>query len=105
VVTVKNPKSSSPPGVGRPGPGKADLPAELQDRFHGRRFAPLDPPHFLDHPGTEIVLIGAAADASAELHLNLGGEVERAARSSIFDDLRIGRQERPTAPLFVGEWR
>jgi hypothetical protein len=105
VVTVKNPKKPSPPGVGRPGPGKADLPAELQDRFRGRRFIPLDPPVLLDHPGTEIVLIGAAADASAELELNLGAEAENAAHSSIFDDLHISRRDRPTAPLLAGEWR
>jgi hypothetical protein len=105
VVTVKNPEAPSPPGVGRPGPGRADLPDELQNRFHGRRFIPLDPPQLLDHPGVEVVLIGAAADASTELHVNLDAEVERTARSSIFDDLRIGRRERPTEPLFAGEWR
>ena len=104
IVTVKNPQAPSPPGVGLPGPGKARLPAELQARFHGRRFAPLDPPDFLDLPGAELVLIGAAHDASEELHVDLDAEVERAARDTIFDDLRIGRQERSTAPLFAGEW-
>jgi hypothetical protein len=105
VVTVKNPRAPSPPGVGRPGPGKADLPADLQNRFRGRRFGALDPPQFLDHRGTEILLIGAAHEAAKELELDLEAEVERAARNSIFDDLRIGRTERPTAPLLRGEWR
>ncbi|HEX7746062.1 MAG TPA: hypothetical protein VF462_12465 [Micromonosporaceae bacterium] len=105
VVTVKNPQAPSPPGVGRPGPGRAHFPADLQDRFRGRRFAPLDPPTFLDQPGAEIVLIGAAHDASAELGIDLDAEVERAARSTIFEDLRIGREERPTEPLFAGQWR
>lgn len=105
VVTVKNPRAPSPPGVGRPGPGKAHLPEELQRMFHGRRFAPLDPPVFLDHPGTEVVLIGATHDASRELDLDLDAEVERAARTSIFDDLRIGRTDRPVAPLVGGQWR
>ena len=104
IATVKNPQAPSPPGVGLPGPGKAKLPAELQARFHGRRFAPLDPPDFLDRPGTELVLIGAAHDASEELHVDLDAEVERTARDTIFDDLRIGRQERTVAPLFAGEW-
>jgi hypothetical protein len=104
VVTVKNPQAPSPPGVGRPGPGKAKLPGDLQNRFRGRRFAPLDPPTFLDHPGTEILLIGAAHDASTELDLDLDAEVERAARNTIFDDLRVGRRERPVEPLFTGEW-
>lgn len=105
VVTVKNPQAPSPPGVGRPGPGKAHLPRELQQHFDSRRFTPLDPPEFLDHPGIEVVLIGAAHDASRELDLDLDAEVERAARGSIFDDLRIGRADRPGTPLTAGEWR
>lgn len=105
VVSVKNPQAPSPPRVGRPGPGRARLPADLQRRFGTRRFAPLDPPAFLDHPGVEMVLIGAAHDASAELDIDLDAEVERAARNTIFDDLRIGREDRPTAPLFAGQWR
>ena len=105
VVTVKNPSQPSPPGVGLASSSRAELPASLLGRFRGRRFAPLDPPGFLDHTGTEIVLIGAAHDASAELAVDLDQEVERAARNSIFDDLRIGRQERPTEPLFTGRWR
>jgi hypothetical protein len=105
VVTVKNPQAPSPPGVGLPGPGRARLPADLQKRFRTRRFAPLDPPTFLDHPGTEMVLIGAAHDASAELGIDLDAEVERAARNTIFEDLRIGRDDRPTEPLFAGQWR
>jgi hypothetical protein len=105
VITVKNPSQPSPPEVGLPGSGKAELPPALLKRFRGRRFAPLDPPDFLDHAGTEIILIGAAHDASTELAVDLDQEVERAARSSIFDDLRIGRQERPTEPLFTGQWR
>jgi hypothetical protein len=104
IVTVKNPQAPSPPGTGLPSAGKARLPGRLQAMFHGRRFAPLDPPGFLDHPGTEIVLIGAAHDASAELDLDLDAEVEHAERNTIFDDLRIGQRERPVSPLFVGEW-
>ncbi|MFE9690213.1 hypothetical protein [Micromonospora sp. NPDC005806] len=104
IVTVKNPQAPSPPGVGLGAARKVRLPAKLQGQFHGRRFAPLDPPDFLDHPGTELVLIGAAHDASEELRIDLDAEVERAERSTIFGDLRIGRRERPVAPLFTGEW-
>ncbi len=104
IVTVKNPQAPSPPRVGLGEARKARLPAALQAAFHGRRFAPLDPPDFLDHPGTEMVLIGAAHDASEELRIDLDAEVERAERSTVFGDLRIGRRERPIAPLFTGEW-
>ncbi len=70
-----------------------------------RRFAPLDPPEFLDHSGVDLVIIGATRDASAELGLALDSELERAARSTIFDDLRIRPDERPIEPLFAGDWR
>ncbi|MEO3776546.1 hypothetical protein ABGB16_06790 [Micromonospora sp. B11E3] len=104
IVTVKNPQAPSPPGVGLQGSRKVRLPGALQRRFHDRRFAPLDPPAFLDHPGTELVLIGAAHDASEELHIDLDAEVDRAQRSTVFGDLRIGRRERPVTPLFEGDW-
>ncbi|MBY8874196.1 hypothetical protein K7640_20415 [Micromonospora sp. PLK6-60] len=105
IVTVKNPAAPSPPGVGLPGRGRARLPADLQERFHTRRFAPVDPPRFLDHPGVELVLIGAAHDASAELGIDLDAEVERAARDTIFEELRIGRADRPVAPEITARWR
>lgn len=105
VVSVKNPNVPSPPGIGRPGVGDPELPRELLDRFRGRRFIPLDPPDFLDYPGVELVLIGAARDAAEELDLDLDAEVERAPRSTIFEDLRIGRHDRPVEPLFSGDWR
>jgi hypothetical protein len=103
IISVKNPQQ--PSRTGRPGPGRGQLPGDLQARFDGRRFIPLDPPDFLDRQGVEFVLIGAAEDASEELHLDLDREVERAARNSVFDDLRIAREERTVAPLFAAEWR
>jgi hypothetical protein len=35
------------------------FPPALQQRFHNRRFAQLDSTRWLDHPGAEIVFIGA----------------------------------------------
>jgi hypothetical protein len=103
IISVKNPQL--PSRAGGTGRGPAELPADLQDRFHGRRFIPLDPPDFLDRQGVEFVLIGAAEDASEELRIDLDSEVERASRSSLFDDLRIARDEQNVAPLLAGEWR
>jgi hypothetical protein len=93
------------PGIDRPAVSDPDLPPDLLEQFGGRRFARLDPPDFLDHPGVEMVLIGATSAAAAELDVDLSAEVERAARSSMFEDLRIGRRGRPIEPLFTGEWR
>jgi hypothetical protein len=105
VVNVKNPQTPPLPGTGRPRRDTPALPRELVDRFGTRRFIPLDPPDFLDYPGTELVLIGAAEDASEELGVDLDAEVERAARRSIFDDLRISHRDHPVEPLFAGQWR
>jgi hypothetical protein len=105
VVTVKNPRLPAPPGFGRRRIGAAGFAPELLERFRGRHFIPLDPPEFLDYPGAEIVLIGAARDAARELDVDLDAEVEKAAGSTIFDDLRIGRYDRPVEPLLAGTWR
>ena len=43
----------------------ATLPPDLQSRFGGKRFLPLDSPRLLDHPGVELVFIGVPARASA----------------------------------------
>jgi hypothetical protein len=105
VVTVRNPQTPPPPGTGRPRREAPALPRNLLERFGTHRFIPLDPPDFLDHPGTELILIGAAEDASEELGVNLDAEVERAQRRSIFDDLRISHRDHPVEPLFAGKWR
>lgn len=39
--------------------------------FHGRKFVPLDPPSFLDHKGTEIIIIGASDDLKAGTFLRM----------------------------------
>jgi len=44
-------------------------------------------------------------DAAQELGVDLEAEVEKAARSTMFDDLRIGRQDRPLEPFLTGDWR
>jgi hypothetical protein len=106
LISVKNPQAPSPPGAGRPRatPG-AELPSALQDRFRSRRFIPLDPPDFLDHPGVEILLIGAAHDAARELGLDLDPYVERSSNDNTLHDLRLDRADRPVEPLFAGQWR
>jgi hypothetical protein len=105
IICVRNPSTPAAPGTSGPWMGPPDLPPELRERFRGRRFAPLDPPGFLDRRGTEIVLIGATHGAARELDLDVDTEVEQAARRSAFDDLRIARNGRPVQPLLTGEWR
>src|SRR4051812_30593955 len=64
VIAVRNPDAPAPPGAGLPEHRRAQYPPELRERFAGRRFIPADPPALLDYPGAELVLIGAAEDAS-----------------------------------------
>jgi hypothetical protein len=54
-----------------PGPRTAaQFPKRLQQKFRGRRFAPLDPPDFLDYEGAQLVFIGAAENAKKELGID-----------------------------------
>jgi len=105
VVAVRNPEAPAPPGAGLTPRERAEFPREFLDRFGGRRFIPLDPPSLLDYEGAEIVLIGAAEDAEAELGIDLDAERERLEDADIFQDLRLRARELPTEPLEQGKWR
>ena len=89
VVAVRNPRTDS--AVGLEPARRAKLPTPLQKHFHGRRFIPLDPPDFLDHEGTEVLLVGTRADAQAELGIELEPQREDLATAGIFTDLQIDR--------------
>ncbi|CAI5929180.1 unnamed protein product [Closterium sp. NIES-65] len=74
VLQVKNPQAPSRlPYLARPSVRLQAFPPPLQHRLNGLRFAPADPPGFLDHPGCEVLLIGASDDLQREF----GGEVQR----------------------------
>ncbi len=105
IVAVKNPEAPTPPGVGLQPRQRAAFPKEILDRFGGRRFIPLDPPELLDYEGAEIVLIGAADDASAELGIDWDAESERLESADIFRKLRLPRDELPVEPFEKGSWR
>ena len=99
IVVVMNPELKSP---GRRWP-RPRYPAPLADRFQGRRYAPLAPA-FLDHPGSELVLIGVADVLDAAIGVELDPETETAHTAGTFRDLRLHRAEHPAAPLLEGAW-
>ena len=104
IVNVRNPKTPAPPGTGLDkGRRVASFPKNLQMRFRGRRFIPLDPPDFLDHEGAEIVLIGARRSVAA-LGLRLEPRRETEATAEIFTELRMEKSLHPTGPLLEGKW-
>ena len=105
IITIKNPEGSSPQGMGLPEEGKADLPKDLQNRFEQRRFVTAEPPEFLDYPGVELILIGASADISQELGIELNPSTETEDTAEILNDLRMRKSRHPIEPLFTGEWR
>lgn len=102
LLSIKNPGAESPPGVGLEPERKADLPPDLQERFGSRRFLPAVPPDFLDHAGTELLLMGSAADH--ELDVDLDPERETEETADLFNELRLERTDHPVEPLLAGKW-
>lgn len=105
IITVRNPRIPPPPGSPA-GTGRSpQFPDDLQARFGDRRFAPVDPPDFLDYEGAEVVLIGAAGDPAQELGIDLDSEAELLGIRDLFEELRLSRHRQLTDPLEKGEWR
>jgi len=105
IITVKNPEVDAPAGAGLTEEDRADLPERLRERFHGRRFIPVDPPDFLDREGAELVLIGADEDVFDELGVRLNPQHETIETAELFNDLRMERTAHPLKPLFEGRWQ
>jgi hypothetical protein len=93
IVAVKNPQAPSPPEAGLAPEAAATYPKSLEDKFHGRRFLPADPPKLLDYPGAQLLLIGASADIRAELGLELDPERETERTAEIFRDLNLAKAD------------
>jgi hypothetical protein len=104
IVAVRNPDAPAPQGTGLGARRRPQLPQELMERFGGRRFAPLDPPSFLDHEGVELVLIGAAVDAESELGIHLDARDEDVESADIIRELRLPQRRIPLEPLETGRW-
>ncbi|GJP54337.1 hypothetical protein CLOM_g13438 [Closterium sp. NIES-68] len=83
VLQIKNPETATTQSASfnRPSVRLEAFPLPLQHRLNGLRFAPADPPGFLNHPGCEVLLIAASDDLKGEL----GREIE--------GDLAVGRSE------------
>ena len=104
IVTVKNPEATSPPRMGLPLSRKPEYPASLKRKFQNKRFVDLDPPDFLNYPGTELVFIGASADATSELGIQLHPRRKREKTADTFTELKLEPELHPTEPLTTGKW-
>lgn len=88
IVAVRNPEAPAPPGAGLLRGRRAQLPPQVMARFRGRRWLAVDDPAILDHPGVELVLIGARADVEGELGISLEDAGESAAKEELLAGLR-----------------
>lgn len=57
LISVKNPQSAKPSGVGLAEPKKVKFPSTLQDKFANYSFIPLPSSEFLNYEGVELLLI------------------------------------------------
>jgi hypothetical protein len=97
IVAVRNPEAPAPAGAGLPRGRRAALPAEVLERFRGRRWLAIDDPALLDQEGVELVLIGAGEDVEPELGLALDVEAETLTTAELFADLHVRPGERTPA--------
>jgi hypothetical protein len=102
IISVKNPQVGGPQAAGLPGEDEVEFPTYLMDVFQGHRFANVDPPDFLDHEGTEFVLISASGDIDKELGIELDAEKETLETAELFKDLKMDKKPEP---LLKGQWR
>ena len=104
IISVKNPQVGGPQAAGPPGEDEVEFPTYLLDVFQGHRFANVDPPDFLDHEGTEFVLISASGDIGKELGIELDTEKETLETAELFRSLKMDKDKKPE-PLLKGHWR
>ena len=95
IISVKNPQVGGPQAAGPPGEDEVEFPTYLLDVFQGHRFANVDPPDFLDHEGTEFVLISASGDIGKELGIELDTEKETLETAELFKSLKMDKDKKP----------
>jgi len=120
ILIVKNPTTSTSRGLSSS--KRAEYPHDLQEKFQGRKFIPVEPTSLLDYDGAELILIGAREDVAAELG-EPGKELEESAseeeleaehgkddhrctlaEEQVFHGLHMHHKEHPAEPLIEGKW-
>jgi hypothetical protein len=102
ALSVKNPETPNPPGVGLDEDQEADYPDRLQREFRGRRFASEDV-RLLDIPGAEFILVGARTNPEEAYHVAVEAELPER-RPEILTELHMAKSRHPIEPLFQGHW-
>lgn len=118
ILAVKNPTSTTWKGLSVK--QRADYPKDLQDKFEGKHFIPVEPTSLLDYDGAEVMVIGAKENIVEELgkvgkDLEHTAEVEEyelgerdhrynLAEEEVFKGLHMHHKEHPAKPLLEGKW-
>ncbi len=100
MVAVKNPRAGSPPDVGLDDRNVVEFPADLQERFEGRRWLAVDPPSFLDHSRAELLF----GTQTTDLGMHLESQDRPDDASEALAQLRLDQDEHPAEPLLEGQW-
>jgi hypothetical protein len=103
IFSIKNPEQPAQGGINFQGEA-AHYPKRLQEIFHGRKWAPVEPPDFLNHQGTQILLVGAEPNVMKDLGINLQPQLEKEAQDAIFQELHLQQSQHPSQGLFKGQW-
>lgn len=118
ILTVKNPTSTATKGLSWK--QRASYPKELQDKFEGKHFVPVEPTSLMDYEGAELILIGAKENIVEELG-KVGKDLEetaseeeyelgekdhrfKLAEEEVFHQLHMHHKEHPAQPLLKGKW-
>lgn len=106
IISVKNPNSSTPRGVGLESDQKAELPKKLQEHFKGRRFINADPPELLNYEGVELLLI-STDESLQELGIDVDAQRQAADKDaeSVFKALRMQQSPEKEKSLLNGKWQ
>lgn len=118
ILTVKNPTSTASKGLSWK--QRASYPKELQDKFEGKHFIPVEPTSLMDYEGAEVIMIGAKENIVEELGKvgqdleNTASEEEyemgekdhryKLAEEEVFHDLHMRHKSHPAQPLLQGKW-
>ncbi|XP_020232273.1 uncharacterized protein LOC109812671 isoform X1 [Cajanus cajan] len=97
IIQIKNPEKADEWGL--PKKRKAVFPAHLQGKLGHVKFAPADPPDFLNYEGCEFLLISASDHIEDELGLQLLTEPD-ASSSDLLNTFGAGS----TTSFLKGTW-
>lgn len=107
-LSVKNPKTKSPPATGLTQSQKAIFPDEIQEKFGSYQWLPAEP-DMLDIPGCEMIWIGHSTDDLEDVLGELGREIEDEVdpdktATEVMKEIQLDEKEHPIQPLIDGQW-